>query len=272
MDTESVQHVTKDNPAGRLFHLLFALRELSGQGYDMWAQVLGIEVPPQGVGVTERDIFERKVFMSVFEVRILVDDVQRDLSRAALNGINVSPYVRILTGIVNIFSLSFLSANNYHDLFRPKVSEESLSLLELASDILSAQHFEVVVDEGDVADLLNQVRDLFEQTKTADIGSEKLRTFILDSLLKIENAIQQFRIRGAKPLEAALASVVGESVYLYGDAIAQAKQQPKARSWFERFSTVFARADVLLRFAETGQKAVATARRIAALLGTGEGA
>jgi hypothetical protein len=257
-------NVTNDNPAGRLYLLLEKAKSLRGNGFAMWEQVFAIDSQL----AEEKRQFE--VVVRLFQTQELVDDVERCL--LASGDVDPEPYIAALPEIRKALNFKSLDTGNY-EVILSNIHDHGLRLLGLASEILSRRHSETQITEDELSEILSQVRALFEKVKATSFESDpdvsRLQTFILDSLTYIDDAIQQFRIRGVKRLEDALVRIAGEMSYRYGNIPEQASKHETTRNWFDEWKGVIGRLDSLIRFADTGIRAIDTSSRILALLTPG---
>jgi len=67
-------------------------------------------------------------------------------------------------------------------------------------------------------------------------------------------------------LEDALIRIAGELLYRYGDIPEQAAKNQTTKNWFDELKGIVGRVDALIRFADTGIRAIDTGSRILGLL------
>lgn len=259
-----------NNPAGRLRKLLGAIHGMGGSGFDVWAKIFDIDKPyPEADDLKElaREDYERNVIWRVFEVRALVQDVERAISETDDPNSNI--YRSALPPIPYILMVDVLAKEHYSNIVSNRITEHLLGILALASEMLSARHSELIISTGDLVEILSDVRTLFVEVQQAKIDPV-LKRFILDSLSQIDLAIQKFTIRGPKHFEEALVRIVGELVYLYPDVKSLAAKGPASGKLFDRLITILGRVDSLIRFGETGKKLLSASSFIYGLLGSAD--
>jgi hypothetical protein len=257
--------IPTDNPAGRLYSLLQKAAEAEGPSREKWRAAFGISADDYPSG-------EFETISNLVELVKLVDDVEAALLQVD-EGSEVTPFLAVLTDIKDVLMRKSLRAVDAPFDRDEGINKHMLSLLGLASQLLSSRHLEPLVHEEDLAAIQVDVRHLFEEVKESHIDSD-LRLYILNSLHQIDDAIQRFRIFGVKGLQDALMRITGE-LYYRKNEISDVSQNAATKTTIDRFTQIVGRLDSLTRFADTGMKVIGSAKsatsHLMALLGPGSG-
>lgn len=187
---------TSNNPAGRLHSLLMEGKEQSQQDRSIstvWAEIL--EVPPDDKGLLLRRVGQVMALpSSIKEAMSYIDDIDHSI------------YMRWLPEVEASFSiLNFgMQWKNFIDRFNGEI----MFGIEVCSEMLSRERPEKTANEELLADLSEKVNELLSEIDSADL-SGNVWLYIRDHLVRVKEAIEEYRIRGIEPLESAFQQAVG---------------------------------------------------------------
>lgn len=183
------------NPASRLHRLLKEGKRVSSDGnaFTTWASIFDIS-PDEKAEVLRK---LGGVFELPSEIRVEVKE---------LEGVNHDLLLEWLPVVEDAFARINLSSK--WSRFIDKIDDTVLYGLKLCDDQLSRNRDRVSVEPSELVEILEEVRELFDSVVASDLDKE-LRHFILDHLKSIEEAIQDFQIRGPASVEKALHETVG---------------------------------------------------------------
>jgi hypothetical protein len=94
---------------------------------------------------------------------------------------------------------------------KSRITEREMIALQLCSVVLSETNAESEIDAANLSALLASVEELHLDVLNSDM-SLGLKRIVLDNLHRIKTAIHDYYLRGAEPLEEALAMAVGSAV------------------------------------------------------------
>lgn len=187
-----------NNPAGRLHALLLEGQKLPREkpAFENWMELL--EVPEGDSGLLLRRIGYVMTLPSAVETEMShVDDLDHGIYLKWL------PRVVATFGILN-FQLQWKQ-------FIERFDGEIMYGLEICSDRLSREVPEKKADAKLMSTLLKKVNDMLTEVDAqGHTGSTWI--FIRDHLVQIKEAIEDYKIRGIKPLEVAFENAVGAVV------------------------------------------------------------
>ena len=189
--------IDESNPAGRLHKILAEAKKQPDKSTvkKVWALVLGVE---------ENDVLITK---SVVELYSLSQEIQ---SLIKMNdGLNHSLYLTSFNQIDRAFfplnlGTQWVSAKN-------NLTDEALTRLQFCAEELTRFYSEESLSEEDLKDIIQKTEELFE-TLYKSILPATLRLSLLEEVERIRNAINLYKIKGAKDLKEALQGTLGAIV------------------------------------------------------------
>ena len=140
-----------------------------------------------------------------------------------------SIYLRWLPEVEASFSiLNFdMQWKNFIDRFNGEI----MFGIEVCSDRLSRERPEKTANEDLLADLSKKVNELLSEIDSADL-SGNVWLYIHDHLVRVKEAIEEYRIRGIEPLESAFQQAVG-GVVLSPEIYKETQRSQKGKRFWE---------------------------------------
>ena len=185
-----------NNPAGRLYLILAEGRKkgLNTITGDVWPNLLDV---PQDDSAT----LLRKLGQVMALPAVIRDEVYR------LENVDHSLLLQWLPKVNEAFrSLNLQS--KWHE-FIGYIDDAALYGLQICDDMLSRTQRNVQVNEDELMKIHAEALELFQEILHAEIDPE-LKKHLLEQLRLIDNAIQDYRIGGIKPIETALDATLGK--------------------------------------------------------------
>lgn len=244
--------VKTDNPAGRLYKLLRAAKEVSGgSGYTVWGEVFGI----QGIKIKSppSDDHVIEVIHGVVQLKELVAEIEGKLEK--IEGINLPLYLAPFARIKEAIKVGHLPMSPYSNVLHP-ISEGDLMVLVFCAEELARHYSEQRVDEVLLADIFAEVTILFNEVANSDLP-QQLKEFILDQLEVIRRGISEYKIRGIERLRETLGELIG-AIVIKRDILDVSKEQPEVG----RFGGIVARLMSAVTFAADSATLIETIRRL----------
>lgn len=240
-----------NNPAGRLHALLTKARvpprdNDNAKARDRWAEVL--EVDAQDLPTLLARL--SAVIALLSQVRAAIGSVP---------DIDQDRFLRYLPQIERAFSR--LNLNNGWKSFASPIDKTAMYSLHLCDERLSALKPEISLPEDKLERLHQQVRDMFDDI-SANVSNPRLRSFLLEHLGAMDQALRKYRISGTPPLERAVEAAVGGYVI----RSAQGDKGVTEASATKKLMVIIAVILVL----NMGDQAVALMERIGGALPTGD--
>ena len=235
------------NPAGRLYTIVSRVIEESRIRGDiaaghLWAAVFQIPAK-HGVPMSGGQLYE--VISRLLQLRKLIDETEESLRK--IEGLP-ERYFRPFPRIRALPERSFVSLASNIVATIKEVTEGDMTVLEFCSEKLEAQHTERIVDEDELASILEDVDVLFNKVHHNSLDAE-LKTFILDGLESIRRGIYEFRIRGPQRLKETMAEIIGNLIVNHDVIHAARKQDADSVGSFEK---LFYRVAAVVSFANDG--------------------
>ncbi len=163
---------------------------------ESWAQLL--DVPKEDTGLLLRRIGH--VMTLPAAIKVAMSNIE-DLDHRV--------YLKWLPRVVASFGV--LNFQMQWKQFIDRFYGEVMYGMEICSDRLSREIPEKTADEKLISNLLEKVNEMLSEVeKSGHEGSTWV--FIRDHLIQIKEAIEEYKIRGIKPLEAAFENTVGAVV------------------------------------------------------------
>ena len=231
------------NPAGRLHVILSKANEhvrskQTASAGVVWADVFGIDTK-QGPE------WEILVVEGILQLKKLIEETEEALLRVdGLTEKYFRPFERIRK--IPYRSITALSSDIRSEILA--VSDGDMTVLEFCSERLDGQHAEPIIDEKELQDILQEVTDLFNEVKKADL-EPVLQTFMLDGLESLRRGIIEFRIRGPQRLKEAIAEIIASFVMNH-----EITKTPQDQESWARFNKTFRRFVAAVSFAHSGIK------------------
>jgi len=185
------------NPAGRLYQILSKAKNQrdNKKVREVWASVIGIE---------DNDI---DITKGVVELYTLSQEVQRLIK---LNeGLNHQLYLSSFSKIDKSFFPLNLESN--WNSAKQHLSDEALTRLQFCAEELSKFYTEESLSKKDLEDIIQKTEELFNSLYKSSLP-DTLRMSLLEEVERIRNAINMYKIKGAKGLKEALQATIGSVV------------------------------------------------------------
>lgn len=220
-----------NNPAERLLRLLKAAKKKPRNNKigNTWMELL--EVPDN-----DRSLLLRRLGQ-VFELPATIK-AQIEL----LEDIDHSTYLKWSPAVEKAFSVMNLDASV--DNFTNCYDNMALYGLEVCSEILSRLRPEEVLDEDQLKKLHEDIQGLMEEVLESDID-ENLKRYMFEHLQTVALAIQEYRIRGSRPLQKAVEATLG-SLAMNPEMYEKTSKTKEGG----KFLKIMARVPVLLKLAD----------------------
>lgn len=183
-----------NNPAGRLHNLL---KEGHKKAKDqpaqaIWSDLLNVK--------NDNGLLLRRVGF----LMALPSNIKTSMSY--IDDINHDIYLRWLPRVETAFSI--LNFQIKWDQFIKRFDGEIMYGIEICSEMLSRECPEKVINEEQLNVLLTKVDELLEELDKSEFSND-VWLFIYDHLLLIKEAIEEYSIRGIKPLENIFEQTIG---------------------------------------------------------------
>ena len=162
---------------------------------DVWASVLDVE---------DFDDTVTEAVMGVYgllkEVRVLIS-----LNTSLNQDLYLSSFDKIERVIFPLNLNAQWSSNKAH------LTDEALTRLEFCSEELSRHYTEDSLSEDDLQEIIRKTDSLYESLISSTLP-EYLKFTLLEEVQRLRNAIQLYRIKGARGLKQALQATIGAVV------------------------------------------------------------
>jgi len=207
-----------NNPAGRLHALLSEgqRKPKNKPASEIWAELL--DVPKDDTGL---------LLQRVGCILSLPSNIKEAMSYIDNSENNI--YLRWLPRVEVSFSI--LTFQLPWKQFIERFDGEIMYGIEICSDKLSKERPEKVVDEALLANLLDKVNALLLELDTITLD-KSICLYIHNHLIQIKEAIEEYRIRGIKPLEAVFEQAIG-SVSLAPEMYQEGKKTTSGTKFWE---------------------------------------
>lgn len=225
-----------DNPAGRL-HKLLLDAGVPPKASDeskvrvRWAEVLGIEPEDHPTLLARLS----KVLALPPQVRVAVEDVPEEEKDDFLAPL---PYIETAFVTLNL-------DQPWKNFGRP-ITPDVMTGLGFCDWLLRKHKTEPHLPDEERERIHKEVRDLFEDVR-ANEDDDDLRKFLLRHLKAMDDALQEYKISGAPPVEEAIHAAMGDGVIrrLRGET-------PPRNSRSDRFWRMISRLAITLNLFTTG--------------------
>jgi len=183
-----------NNPAGRLAAILRKGQKLQAQqkALQAWASLLEVEESNKSL-----------LLQRLGHVLALPEQIQKEMQD--IPGINHERRLKWMAPTVGILG-NFNLEKGWKDLMG-RFREETIYGIEICSDDLLNRRPKGL-EQDNLDELLERVNGLLSELETAGFA-ENVRADILDHLNAIKCAIEEYKLRGAKPIEAETERLLG---------------------------------------------------------------
>lgn len=203
-----------NNPAGRLFNILFEARRLNQatKAREAWAQLFDVESTDTAA-----------ILQIVADLILLTADAKEAVE--ALDDVDHVIYLKPFARIEQVFATANLETN--WKSVRDRLDEPTMVGLQFCADTLSRLHQEAVVEQEELDSLLALVDEAFREVMASSLSAE-LKKVIMQSLEEIRRAVRTYQIWGLDGLKRALATGVG-GIFLNKDDFERNKKQSSVK-------------------------------------------
>lgn len=182
---------------------------------NVWVEVLGAK--------DSDDIYDK--FSYLFA---LFNDVRNDIQRIDISG--KKKYLNVLNKFQCILMSSELLNSDYswgYIVDTTGITEETLNLIEACGDLITSQTggFNEISSQ-ELEELQKQIRNLQDEIINSEIDKET-KIFIINELIKIENAILNYQIIGSSGLNKVSTEVTGGIVFNWSQMSQIAQEKGK---------------------------------------------
>lgn len=189
--------IDQSNPAGRLHKILSEAKRQGDKKLvrEVWADVLSVD---------NDDIVVTKSVVALYS---LSQEIQSLIKMK--EGLNHELYLSSFKTIDKAFfplNLGISWNNVKHNL-----TEEAITRLQFCGEELSRFYCEESLPDEDLKDIIDKTEELFDSIYNGSL-SEALRLALLEEIERIRNAINMYKIKGAKGLKEALQGTIGAVV------------------------------------------------------------
>lgn len=192
-----------NNPAGRLHALLSEAGVLNYVEKDRvrtkWAKVLGVEKEDSPT-----------LLLRLSEIMNLPAQVREAVE--AVPDIDHEMYLKHLPNVESAFAK--MSLDVIWGSVAKELDKATMYSLEVCDDLLSRHHPEPMLPGDERERIHKEVRDLFEDVRTNE-EDEDLREFLLRHLKAMDDALQEYKISGAPPVEEVVQAAMGDGFLHY---------------------------------------------------------
>lgn len=209
-----------NNAAGRLLAVLEnakRTRQRKGTVADGWANIFGIDV-------SNRTLLLKKLSLVMklpSQIQGLVEDDDEVDTTLFLSW---KPQVAEILGTLNL-------SGDWRQLVG-KIDAPTIQALKFCNDRLKRTNPEVVPPEDSLDRLLHNVQALIEEVRTAGDLDTRLQQYLLTHLMRLEQAIQDYRLQGMEPLQEAVQAGFG-AIVLDRVTYEKLKDKPAGRRYCE---------------------------------------
>ncbi len=187
-----------NNPAGRLVTLFEAAREVSGRTpvHQVLDDLLGHGMSEPGITLG-----------GFAQFLALVQEAQRAI--LAIPDINHQLYLEWAPKLEQ--TLKVIALGTKWEAFRSQIDDKTMYSLQICAELLGRGHPDSTLDEATVQKLRDDLWKLHEGIKDSDIEDD-LKDYMFVRLESVDRALQEWQIRGIRPVEEAFEAVVGSLV------------------------------------------------------------
>ena len=190
--------MTINNPAGRLFNIIQAGKKEKNDkpAAEAWSNILDVPIKDKVLLLTR-----------IGHVMALPGSIKEEIEN--LENIDHKLHLKWLPKVEKCFSL--LNFQLPWSQFIDKFDGEIVYGMQICSDVLSRNRPEKVADPDIIKGLLPQVNELLKDLENENLPPN-VRQFIYEHLCIAKKALEEYKIRGIKPLEAEVERLTGAVV------------------------------------------------------------
>ena len=222
------REVKPNNPAGRLWMQLDAIRKYGGGTGRVGAMLLNV------FGVPNEDFLG---YMSeMISLDLLLQEVEREI-KTVDHGYHEA-FTEAAGRIRQALAQPSLQMQWLE--FAGRFRSEDLTALQFVSMRLEQKGAETLISKEDLDNLFIEVSELLEMITNAEISFE-LKIFLLDGVRKLQDAIIGYKYRGIRGIEEAVAEIVGQGL-LHPEIQPEQGEKPEPKGWRKKLWDVVAHA------------------------------
>lgn len=250
----------KSNPAQRLYEIMKSAKAFDGHvdAISGWAEVFNLSSK-----LFDKDdtLFARKykeikkrqeeieTMRYLSQLIILVDEVEAILKSKEDEDYESykTPLSKIRLAVVPSRFSEMFSAT------LAQITESDIQLLRLCAKAIAKDFSEKVVEEKELVKIWLEIEKLYEEIFKAEINQE-LKTVLLELLEAMRQAIHDYRIRGIKSFEDAIAWIIGK-IAMNRDLIknTQSEELTRVNKIIKKFIAVYSFAADTVQLLGTGE-------------------
>jgi len=189
--------IDESNPAGRLHKILSDAKRQPDQKIvkEAWAEVLSVE--PDDIIVTKSVVALYSLSQEIQSLIKMKEDLNHELYLSSFHRIDQAFFP--------------LNLGTSWKSVRQHLTEEALTRLQFCAQELSGFYSEEALSDDDLTDIAKKTEELFNTLYGSSLP-DALRVTLLEEVERIRNAINLFKIKGAKGLKEALQGTIGAVV------------------------------------------------------------
>lgn len=187
--------MTANNSASRLLDLIEAGKKEKKErpSSEAWSNILNVPTTDKGV-----------LLARIGHAMALPDLIRSEIEQ--LDHVNHDLHLKWLPKVEASFSVLNFQLQWKH--FIERFDGEIIYGIQICADALSRQRPEKVAQPELLQSLLKQVVELLDEVPNAELPPD-LRNFIYEHLSLVRNAVEEYKIRGIKPLETEVERLTG---------------------------------------------------------------
>lgn len=116
-----------------------------------------------------------------------------------------------------------------------EIDRATLEKLKFCADMLSRQQGEIVLNTEELNEFFNEIKTLFERVVASNLDKE-IKSFLLDKLRDIEQAIVNYKFKGSEGLIQAVQATLGAT--LLNENVRKEGDNPAVASFFQIVSRI----------------------------------
>ncbi|MGB5962046.1 MAG: hypothetical protein WBG73_15360 [Coleofasciculaceae cyanobacterium] len=231
-ETLEEQNIPTNNPAGRLYEILTKAIEIGrlvpsrrGTNTEFPSERRVFVVLAKALEIDNPDSFE--LFDGIAKLSALVNDTELAINKT--QDVNIELYLRAINEVKEAFNNLHVNLPEDWLLIANKIDKSTLEKLEFCADVLSRQQGEIVLNNEELNELFDEVRTLLEKVLDADLDKD-IKSFMLEKLKDIDQAIINYKFQGSKGLIQAIESTLGATII--NEKIRSQKEKPIVTNFF----------------------------------------
>ncbi|MBI5206960.1 MAG: hypothetical protein HY934_04125 [Candidatus Firestonebacteria bacterium] len=183
-----------NNPAERLYKIVDLC--LKSDGSTVKEQLIRI------FSLKQND--KTSLFSCILQINNLIQEVKLAIEENP--ELNKEIYLSPFPALISAFDIFNFDAS-WNDTIRKHITSEVKIRLEYIKDGLSKIHFEKNIEATNIKEIIKEIDNLYDQINKSDLH-KKLKTIILDMLISMRRAINEYQIGGAKRLRDVLNEII----------------------------------------------------------------